>query len=144
ARALLHKNFDLPRLAWRDGESSGILPLAMLSRDTVFAGRQNMRRKGTGTFPDHLSGGVIDSPAGIRGGFPAGALNEFERDLACVMIDAGFGYLAGLDYDIGGDDRVRIAIGADNMVNAAIQPDDDSRAKIAKKFLPVARLILCV
>src|SRR5262249_4202190 len=127
-----------------DGKSSSILPFAMLSYNTVLACCQNMGRKSACTFPDHLAGRIIDNPAGIRSGFAAGALNKLERDFACVMIDSGLGYLAGLDHNIGGNHGVRIAIGADNVVDAAIEPDDDAGAKIAEKFLPVAGLILGV
>src|SRR5215472_6839573 len=103
-----------------------------------------MCRECARTFPDHLSGRIKDSPARICRRFAAGALNQLERNFARVMIDSGLGYLARLDHDIGGDNRVRIAIGADDVVDAAVEPDNDTGTKIAEKLLPVAGLILGV
>ncbi len=40
------------------------------------------------------------------------------------MLDGGFGQLAGLDADVGTDDRVDRAVGRDDVVDAGIEPHD--------------------
>jgi Ni,Fe-hydrogenase III small subunit len=62
----------------------------------------------------------------------------------CGVLDRRFGDITRLDGHVRPHSRIGIAIGADQMIGAGIQPEDDARLGAVQNLVPIAELILLV
>src|SRR5690606_40486617 len=93
------------------------------------------------TFLDDLTIRIEDRPLRATLGLAAGARDELESYRSSRMRDRHLGQLARLDGHIGADDGVRVAIAADDMEDARIEPHDKSRPGTAHDALTIAELV---